>query len=120
MKKYKDLEIYKSFVKSKLFCTKASSYFYFYEDLLQKYRGKEIIFVEIGVQRGGSLLMWRDWLGPKARIIGIDVDENAKNMGLKFLLVINRLKNSGKNFLIELVWLILYWMMVLIQMKLKL
>lgn len=80
MKKYKDLEIYKSFVKSKLFCTKASSYFYFYEDLLQKYRGKEIIFVEIGVQRGGSLLMWRDWLGPKARIIGIDVDENAKKM----------------------------------------
>ena len=80
MKKYKDLEIYKSFIKSKLFCTKASSYFYFYEDLLQKYRGKEIIFVEIGVQRGGSLLMWRDWLGPKARIIGIDVDESAKKM----------------------------------------
>ncbi|MDC3100636.1 class I SAM-dependent methyltransferase, partial [Candidatus Pelagibacter sp.] len=80
MKKYKDLEIYKSFIKSELFCTKASSYFYFYEDLMKKYRGKEITFVEIGVQRGGSLLMWRDWFGPKARIIGIDLDENAKKM----------------------------------------
>ena len=45
-----------------------------------KFRNKEIIFVEIGVKRGGSLLMWRDWLGPKARIIGIDLDPNAKKL----------------------------------------
>ena len=80
MDNYKKLDIYKSFIKSELFCTKANIYFHVYEEVFQKFRDKEIIFVEIGVQRGGSLLMWRDWLGPKARIIGIDLDPNAKKM----------------------------------------
>lgn len=30
--------------------------------------------LEIGVFHGGSLQIWRDYLGPQARIIGIDVN----------------------------------------------
>ena len=80
MDDYKKLDIYKSFLKSKLFCTKGNIFFHVYEEIFKKFKDKEIIFVEIGVQRGGSLLMWRDWLGPKARIIGVDLDPNAKKM----------------------------------------
>tara|TARA_X000000950_G_scaffold286754_1_gene396688 strand:+ start:9969 stop:10871 length:903 start_codon:yes stop_codon:yes gene_type:complete len=80
MDDYKNLDIYKSFIKSELFCTKANIYFHVYEEIFQKFRNKKITFVEIGVQRGGSLLMWRDWLGPDARIIGVDLDPNAKKM----------------------------------------
>ena len=34
--------------------------------------------MEIGVLGGGSLFMWRDYFGPKARIIGVDLNPNAK------------------------------------------
>ena len=36
--------------------------------------------MEIGVLGGGSLFMWRDYFGPKARIIGVDLNPNAKTM----------------------------------------
>jgi hypothetical protein len=32
--------------------------------------------VEIGVQSGGSIQMWRKFLGPEARIVGIDIDSS--------------------------------------------
>jgi hypothetical protein len=57
---------------------KYDSYFDVYEELLSKYRGKEITLVEIGVFNGGSLFMWREYLGVKARIIGIDLNPSAK------------------------------------------
>ena len=86
MNNQKELDIYKSFIKSELFSTKANTFFYVYEEIFKRFRNEKITFVEIGVKRGGSLLMWRDWLGPKARIIGVDLDPNAKKMekyGLK-------------------------------------
>ena len=57
---------------------KHSSYFQVYEELLQKYRGKSVTFVEIGILDGGSLFMWRKFLGESARIIGIDLNPDAK------------------------------------------
>ena len=39
---------------------------------------KRITFVEIGILDGGSLFMFRDFLGKRARIIGIDLNSNAK------------------------------------------
>jgi len=68
MDDYKKLDIYKSFLKSKLFCTKGNIFFHVYEEIFKKFKDKEIVFVEIGVQRGGSLLMWRDWLGLKQEL----------------------------------------------------
>ena len=35
-------------------------------------------FVEVGVLGGGSLHMWRNYFGPKARIIGVDLNSGAK------------------------------------------
>ena len=105
MNNYKELDIYKSFIKSELFSTKANTFFYVYEEIFKRFRNEKITFVEIGVKRGGSLLMWRDWLGPKARIIGVDLDPNAKkwkNMVLRYLLEIKRLLNFGKIFLKKL------------------
>lgn len=71
-------ESYKSFLKSPHFAFKYSTYFTVYDELLLEYRGREITFVEIGVLGGGSLFMWRDFFGPQARIIGIDLNPSAK------------------------------------------
>jgi hypothetical protein len=49
-----------------------------YDCLFAPYRDKEITFVEIGVLGGGSLFMWRDFFGPKARIVGVDLNPAAK------------------------------------------
>jgi len=69
---------FQSFHKSPHRSIKHSSYFEVYDTLLSNYRGKPIVFVEIGVLDGGSLFMWRDFFGPQARIIGIDLNPNAQ------------------------------------------
>lgn len=73
-----ELEIFRSYKRSKYLSIKHSSYFLVYEELLAKYRGRNFTFVEIGVLNGGSLFMWRDYFGPAARIIGIDMNPDAK------------------------------------------
>jgi 23S rRNA U2552 (ribose-2'-O)-methylase RlmE/FtsJ len=57
---------------------KYDTYFPVYEELLSKYRGTDLVLVEVGVFNGGSLFMWREYLGPQARIIGIDLNPSAK------------------------------------------
>jgi hypothetical protein len=69
---------YKSYLKSPFKSIKHTTYFDSYDHLFNQYRNKEITFVEIGVLGGGSLFMWRDYFGPKARIIGIDLNPDAK------------------------------------------
>lgn len=56
---------------------KVSNYFYAYVELFGHLRGKECTFVETGVLNGGSLFMWRQWLGPQARIVGVDMNPGA-------------------------------------------
>ena len=74
----KNANSYQSFQKSPYKSTKHTTYFDIYDDLFSKYRGRKIIFVEIGVLGGGSLFMWRDFFGEEARIIGIDLNPSAK------------------------------------------
>ena len=69
---------YKAFSKSKFKSIKHSTYFEVYDELFSKYRNKKMTFVEIGILGGGSLFMWRNFFGPEARIIGIDLNPNAK------------------------------------------
>lgn len=45
-----------------------------YERYFAPYRGRKIRFLEIGVSQGGSLQMWRKYLGDDAIIYGIDID----------------------------------------------
>ena len=59
---------------------KCANYFQVYEDLLSGYVGKKITFVEVGVLHGGSLFMWREYFGDQARIIGVDLNPNAKQL----------------------------------------
>lgn len=71
------LEIFKN---TKYLSTKLDSYFQVYEELFNKYVGQNITFVEVGVQNGGSLNMWRDYFGPNARIIGVDLNPLARRL----------------------------------------
>jgi len=75
---YKKTLTFKAFKKSKYFSLKYINYFHIYDSLLKKYRNKKIVFVEIGVFSGGSLFMWRDFFGKKAKIIGIDLNPDIK------------------------------------------
>lgn len=45
-----------------------------YDSLLGKYAGSNVRMLEIGVFRGGSMAMWRKFLGPQAIIFGIDIN----------------------------------------------
>lgn len=57
-------------------------YFEIYERHLTRYKLKDITLIEVGVQKGGSLEMWSNWLNhrDKTRIIGIDVDPVCANL----------------------------------------
>jgi 23S rRNA U2552 (ribose-2'-O)-methylase RlmE/FtsJ len=48
-------------------------YFDVYHRHFEKYRGKPVTVVEFGVHYGGSLQMWRDYFGARARIFGVDI-----------------------------------------------
>lgn len=45
-----------------------------YDRYLGPWRGKPVRFLEIGVFKGGSLQMWRQFFGPEAIIFGIDIN----------------------------------------------
>jgi 23S rRNA U2552 (ribose-2'-O)-methylase RlmE/FtsJ len=53
-------------------------YFQHYNRHLMRFRGTDVRFLEIGVARGGSLQMWRKYLGDGARIFGVDIDDDCR------------------------------------------
>ena len=57
---------------------KVTNNFPIYADLFSHLIDTNCTFIETGVLNGGSLFMWRSWLGDKARIIGIDLNPAAK------------------------------------------
>ncbi len=68
----------KLFLECKLYSTKHSTYFDVYEKLISKYRNKKVVLVEVGVLNGGSLELWKKYLGNNSRVIGIDFNPEAK------------------------------------------
>lgn len=53
-------------------------YFEVYHTFFQKYIGSDVRILEIGICKGGSLQMWKDYFGEKATVVGIDVDVKCK------------------------------------------
>lgn len=49
-------------------------YFPAYERHFARYVNRPVLFLEIGCGSGGSLQLWKRYLGPHARIVGIDVN----------------------------------------------
>ena len=70
-----------SFLNSIYFSTKHDSYFRVYDNCVEKILSKSLksmTIVEVGILHGGSLFMWRDLFGPEARIIGVDLNPEAR------------------------------------------
>jgi len=53
-------------------------YFDIYERHFNRFKEKEVVILEIGISQGGSLEMWKDYFGSKAKIFGIDINPNCK------------------------------------------
>ena len=49
-------------------------YFEIYERHFQRFKGKKIVLLEIGIHKGGSLEMWRKYFGEECEIIGVDIN----------------------------------------------
>ena len=79
-KKIKNKHSFKSYIKSPCLSYKHTTYFDSYDHFFCEYRNQTITFVEIGVLDGGSLFMWRDYFSPNSRIIGVDLNPEAKKM----------------------------------------
>lgn len=48
-------------------------YFELYDRHLTKFRGEAVTLLEIGIGPGGSLQVWKEYLGPQALILGLDI-----------------------------------------------
>lgn len=55
-------------------------YFEVYERYFSRFRGQPVKVLEIGVQDGGSLHMWRKFFGDQATIIGVDISPHSKKL----------------------------------------
>jgi len=53
-------------------------YFPAYERHFERFVNTDVVFIEIGCGHGGSLQMWKRFLGPYARIVGIDLRPECK------------------------------------------
>nr|HMN85917.1 class I SAM-dependent methyltransferase [Bauldia sp.] len=60
--------------------TKWHHYLRIYDRHLAGFRGTPVRFLEIGVYRGGSLQLWREYLGEAAQIHGIDISPNCARL----------------------------------------
>lgn len=76
-------------------------YFEVYDRHLSPYRNREIVILEIGVFQGGSLQMWKNYFGTKAKIYGIDIDPKCKEYEEENIEIFIG-SQSDKNFLSEL------------------
>ncbi len=71
-------EIQKLFNKSQFSSSKYKKYFSNYDEILAKFKGKDIKIIEIGVQDGGSLEIWKEYFGINSKIFGIDLNPECK------------------------------------------
>jgi len=58
---------------------KWENYFGIYHQYFQKFVGREVTVLEIGIYSGGSLEMWKSFLGDKCQVLGVDIEEACRN-----------------------------------------
>lgn len=61
---------------------KMDHYLDIYDRLLGGWQGREVSFLEIGVFKGGSLGMWRDFFAPTSRLTFVDIDPACKALAV--------------------------------------
>jgi len=71
-------QIKELFYKSDKHSRKWEKYFDVYEEIFAKYKKKDVKFVEIGVQNGGSLEIWKNYFSNNSQIIGVDLNPECK------------------------------------------
>lgn len=54
--------------------TKWSHYPYYFERHLKEFVGRPITILEIGIESGGSLQVWKKYFGPQCKVVGIDIN----------------------------------------------
>src|SRR5271166_5678208 len=53
-------------------------YFDIYDRHFQRFRGREVNILEIGIYSGGSLEMWKSYFGSRCHIYGVDIEPTCK------------------------------------------
>jgi 23S rRNA U2552 (ribose-2'-O)-methylase RlmE/FtsJ len=76
-------------------------YFDVYDRHFSRFRDKEMTILEIGISQGGSLQMWKNYFGPKAKIYGIDVNPQCKALEEENIKIFIG-SQSDRNFLREI------------------
>lgn len=72
-----------------------------YDLYFNKYRGKEVHILEIGVSQGGSLEMWKRYFGEKMHLYGVDINPRCKELEDDQVTIFIG-EQEDKNFLNEL------------------
>ena len=58
--------------------TKWAHYFAVYEREFSRFRQEPISFMEIGIFKGGSIPMWKEFFHPESRLVFIDIDPECR------------------------------------------
>jgi hypothetical protein len=53
-------------------------YFPIYEQHFGRFVNRPCLMIEIGIGRGGSLQLWKSYLGPHAQIVGLDINPECR------------------------------------------
>ncbi|MEO6845239.1 MAG: class I SAM-dependent methyltransferase [Ginsengibacter sp.] len=72
-----------------------------YDLYFNKYRGKEINILEIGVSQGGSLELWKKYFGDKMHLYGVDINPRCKELEDEHVTIFIG-EQEDRNFLTEL------------------
>ena len=62
---------------------KWTHYFPAYEEHFSRFKNRPAVLVEIGVFKGGSLELWKKYLGPRVQVVGIDIEGNRNTNKIK-------------------------------------
>lgn len=70
-------------------------YFPIYEKHFARFRGKSPRVLELGIDHGGSLQLWKRYFGPGAEIIGVDINPDAMYSESQITTILSDQKGPG-------------------------